>query len=101
MTYDVERYLHGNRLTSYPDIGTNSDMLALSAFFCEVCPFEVQYNPWRYHWLFTHNLRMWCVANCTGYWTDSIILKDNSSMTNSRWRFQHEADAALFKLQLP
>jgi hypothetical protein len=101
MIYNVEDYLHGKRLSSYAAIGSIISSHALADFFMEVCPYEVQFNTSRTNWMFVSRMQVWCESNCTGYWTDSIILTKGKFIANSIWRFQNDTDAVMFKLQLP
>lgn len=101
MTYIIEDYLDGKRLTSYPAIGTTLDVNKLADFFRELCPFQVRYTNDLHNWLSAIKLRFWCEANCVGYWSDSIILSDGQRVKYTICHFQYESDAAFFKLQLP
>lgn len=102
MTYNIEDYLHDNRLTTYPAIGTQINMDQLKDLFLSICPYTVTWNNATFaNWSTARIMNHWCINNCEGYWTDSILLRGKLVDNSHTWWFQYEADAAMFKLLLP
>jgi hypothetical protein len=90
-------YLNGNRLSSYKAIGeTNVNIKQLSELFKETCPHWASLPNKVVSFDETRRITNWCAAYCTGYWTDSILIRN--SWDERIWHFQNETDAVLFKL---
>lgn len=93
----VENFLHGNRLSTYNAIGTSILQSDLRAFFREICPHRVSISR-PYEFSLDMRIKRWCKENCTGYWTDTTLLR--SEPFDRSWFFQNEIDAVMFKLAI-
>lgn len=102
INFDPRSFANGKRLTTSMGAYTwSNDQMA--GWFRQICPHEVKWgsNAWD------HDVRTtminWCLENCTGYWSCSMILRESRYplFASPVWIFQDLDEAVMFKLNLP
>ena len=99
LEFKIEQYLDGKRLTTGNSLNGHSAM-QVAREFRRLCPYEVTWPGTVWDIIERTIMANWCQENCTGYWSTSIVLRQNL-FDQPIWIFQEATDAVMFRLNIP